>query len=229
VLYLRALKNGMTADEYKGALYFWAPKPLQPAIGDMLGFSSADLQRGGRLQRLNRGPEADFYRDDIAAWRNAQPEEAITFIRKALAEQLRLERLAATGALSRPADAELQQRAVGMIAAAPVRHLATTPLFLWRGAFFPLPVFLVALLYAIWRRDYALGVFVLPGLGTVMFFGLLTHSLPRYSAPILPMAVVTTVLLAAHAIAALWAMYGQRVSSKSLAPRRLGYADDLKT
>ena len=95
VLYLRALKNGMTSDEYRGAFYFWAPKPLQPAIGRMLGFSWSDLQRGGRLQRLNRKPEADFYRDDIAAWRNARPEEAITFIRKALAEQLRLERLAA--------------------------------------------------------------------------------------------------------------------------------------
>jgi len=228
VLYLRALKNGMTADEYKGALYFWAPKPLQSAIGNMLGFSSADLQRGGRLQRLNRGPEADFYRDDIAAWRSARPEEAVTFIRKALAEQLRLERLAATGELAQPADAELQQRAIGMITADPVRHLATTPLFLWRGAFFPLPVLLAALIYAMWRRDYALGIFVLPGLGTVMFFGLLTHFLPRYSAPILPMAVVTTVVLAAHAIAALWTSYGQRVTPKSMVPR-LGYADDLKT
>ena len=229
VLYLRALKNGMTADEYKGAIYFWAPEPLQPAIANIFGITSADLQRGGPLQRLNRGPEADFYSDDIAAWRNARPEEAITFIRIALAEQLRLERLAATGQLAQPADAELQQRAVGIIAADPMRHLATTPLFLWRGAFFPLPVLLAALLYAVWRREYALGAFVLPGLGTVMFFGLLTHFLPRYSAPVLPMAVVTTVVLAAHSIAALWASYGQRVTSRSMAPRRLGYADDLKT
>jgi hypothetical protein len=230
VLYLRALKNDMTPDEYRGAFYFWAPPPLQPAIGRILGFSSSDLQRGGRLQRLNRKPEADFYRDDIAAWRNAKPEETITFIRRALAEQLLLERLAAEGGESaQPADSVLQQRAISMIAENPARHLATTPLFLWRGAFFALPVLLAALVYAVWRRDYALGVFVLPGLGTIMFFGLLTHFLPRYSTPVVPMEVVTVVVLAWCAVSALWRAHAQRFTSKWTAPRRFSYVDDLNT
>ena len=116
-----------------------------------------------------------------------------------------------------------------MIADDPARHLATTPLFLWRGAFFPLPVLLAALVYALWRRDYALGVFVLPGLGTIMFFGLLTHFLPRYSAPVLPMAVVTVVVLAWCAVAPLWRTHAQRFTPKWMAPRRLGYVEDLNT
>ena len=229
VLYLRALKNGMTSDEYRGAFYFWAPPPLQPAIGRMLGFSSSDLQRGGRLQRLNRKPDADFYRDDRAAARNAKPEEAITFLRKAVAEQLRLERLAAESGGGETADSVLQQRAISMIADDPARHLATTPLFLWRGALFPLPVFLAALVYALWRRAYALGIFVLPGLGTIMFFGLLTHYLPRYSAPVVPMAVVTVVVLAWFAVAPLWRTHAQRLTPKWMAPRSLSYVDDLNT
>jgi len=231
VLYLRALKNGMSADEYRGAIYFWAPKPLQPMLASMLGISASDFQRGGRLQRLNRLPDADFYRDDIAAWRAAKPDEAITFIRKALAEQLRLQQLAEASGSAQPADVVLQQRAIGMIAEDPARHLATTPLFLWRGAFFPLPVLLVALAYAVWRRDYAFGVFVLPGLGTIAFFGLLTHFLPRYSVPVLPLAVVAVLVLTWHAAAALWRVRvnTRRLEPKRLAPSRLGYVDDLNT
>jgi hypothetical protein len=230
VLYLRALKNEMTADEYRGAIYFWAPKPLQPALKSLLGVSSSDLQRGGRLQRLNRLPEADFYRDDIAAWRAAKPDEAITFIRKALAEQLRLQRLAvANGESAESADAELQRRAVAMIAEAPARHLATTPLFLWRGAFFPLPVLLAALAVAVWRRDYGLGAFVLPALGTIAFFALFTHFLPRYAVPVLPTAVVTVVVLAWYAASSWKSSHAHRFMSKRLVPRRFGYVDDLKT
>jgi hypothetical protein len=196
----------------------------------VLGVSSSDLQRGGRLQRLNRLPEADFYRDDIAAWRAAKPDEAITFIRKALAEQLRLQRLAvANGESAESADAELQRRAVAMIAEAPARHLATTPLFLWRGAFFPLPVLLAALAVAVWRRDSALGAFVLPALGTIAFFALFTHFLPRYAVPVLPTAVVTVVVLAWHAASSRKSSRAHRFMAKRLVPRRFGYVDDLKT
>jgi hypothetical protein len=217
VLYLRALKNGMTSDEYRGAFWFWGPKPLQPIVGRVLGFSSVDLKRGGRLQRINRVPEAEFYREDLAAWHNAKPGEAITFIRKALAEEERLKRVAAeSGESTQRVDAVLQQRAVAMIADDPVRHLKMIPLLLWRGALFPLPVLLVALVYALRRRDYGLGVFVLPGLGTILFFALLTEFIPRYSAPILPTAVVALVALAWYAVAPVWRTHAHRFAPKWL-------------
>ena len=111
----------------------------------------------------------------------------------------------------------------------PWRHLVATPLFLWRGAFFPLPVLLVALAYAVFRRDYAFGAFVLPGLGTIAFFALLTHYLPRYSVPVLPMAVVTVLVLAWHAFSALWSANAPRLLAKWPASRRLRYVEDLNT
>jgi hypothetical protein len=210
VLYLRALKNGVTPDEYRGAYWFWGPQPLQPLVGRLLGFSAVDLQRGGRLQRLNRLPTAEFYREDLEAWHNGKPDEAITFIRKALAEEERLKRVAAeTGGAgsAQRIDAVLQERAIAMIADEPLRHLKMVPLLLWRAALFPLPVFLIALVYALRRRDYALGVFVLPGLGAIMFFALLTENIPRYSTPVLPLAVVTAAVLGWHAIAPRWRTY----------------------
>jgi hypothetical protein len=91
-----------------------------------------------------------------------------------------------------------------MILDEPMRHLKMIPLLLWRAALFPLPVFLIALVYALRKRDYALALFVLPGLGTIAFFALLTEGIPRYSAPILPIAVVTFLVLASYAVSSLW-------------------------
>jgi hypothetical protein len=218
VLYLRALKNEISWEQYQGAFYYWAPVPLQPAIGAALGFGPADLKRGGRLERFHRVPEAEFYREDIAAWHAGRPDDAITFIRKALAEELRLTRLAEETGAER-ADTIMQREALNMIAANPSRHLATTPLFLWRGAFFAFPVLLAAFLYAAWRRNYPFLVFVVPGLGSLVFFGLVTHFLPRYSVPINPLAVVSLVAFAGIVFSPLWRAQAARLGQKWLTPR----------
>src|SRR5690606_711960 len=88
VLLVRAVKDGMTAEEAKGTLYVWSPRRFQPAIGRLLGFSSSDLLRGGRLQRLNRTTQSDFYADDLAAEAAGMPEKAISYYRSARAERV---------------------------------------------------------------------------------------------------------------------------------------------
>jgi len=227
VLLVRAMKNEMTADEYKGAWYVWAPERLRPMIGAGLEFSERDLQRGGRLQRLNRTAQADFHDDDVAAELAGAPEKAISFYRKARAERVKLARLAEPDAASPTTNVEaaLTERALTMIAENPARHLATTPLFLWRGAFFAFPMLTMALLYALWRREFALGVLALPAFGLVLFYALFSHFIGRYSVPASPVAVACLVVLGKSAVEALrGALWVRAISWRPIAgaqpPRR---------
>ncbi|HEU4619833.1 MAG TPA: hypothetical protein VFV10_17475, partial [Gammaproteobacteria bacterium] len=129
VLLVRAMQDGMTAEEYRGAFFAWAPATLQPVVGRMLGFSRADLRRGARLQRLNREHDSGFYAEDLAAESGGKPENAITYYRKARAERVRLERLAkASGQSDAGIDRLLRERALALIEQRPLRHFAMTPL-----------------------------------------------------------------------------------------------------
>jgi len=198
VLAIRAQKDLMTPEEYRGTFYIWAPSRLQPAIGRLLGFTPRDLQRGGRLQRLNRYPTSDFYDEDVKAEEAGRPDLAISYYRQARAERTKLQLAAAAGGDARAVDADaiLQSRAMAVIREHPFRHLALTIPFLWRGAFVTFPVLLVALVYAMRSRRANLAVFALPAFGMVMFYALLTHFIPRYSVPSVPIIIVAGVLLA---------------------------------
>ena len=198
VLMLRATKNDMTPVEYLGAFYVWAPKPVRPLVGQVLGFGSQDLARGGRLQRLNRG-DSDFHADDLAAERNGRPEDAISFHSRVRAERQRLRAQFIAAGHPHPeiaTDEILQQRALEHIRSHPWRHLAATLPFLWRGAALALPLLLCALGYGLWRRRYDLVLFCLPAFLAVMFYGLLTHFIVRYGLPTWPVALgAATVLI----------------------------------
>jgi hypothetical protein len=195
VLMYRAVDDQMTPEEYRGTFYVYAPERLQGIIGRILGFSPADLQRNGRLQRLNE-VDGDFAEEDLAAERAGAPERAIAYYRRARAERVKMEQVFFAAGGPQPeiaADDALKDRAVSMILQRPWMHLALTIPFLWRGATLVFPVLLIALLHAARRRRYDLLVFGLPAFGAVMLYGLFSHFIGRYDLPSL--CIATVVLL----------------------------------
>ena len=100
------------------------------------------------------------------------------------------------------ADNILKSEALGIIRANPGAHLMLTLPFLWRGALLAFPVLMVAWLTAVGRRDAALFWYVMPALGMVMFYGLLSHFIPRYGIPMYPVALTTALLLIHAALGA---------------------------
>jgi hypothetical protein len=125
---IRAVKDGMTFEEYRGSFYVWAPHGLKPVVGPMLGFSPYDLERGGRLQRLNRSQQADFYEDDIDAEETGRPDRAITYYRMARAERVKLWReMEAVGKTQADADEILKERALAMIRSMPTLGVFVLP------------------------------------------------------------------------------------------------------
>jgi len=204
VLMLRAVKDQMTPREYLGSFYVWAPRPLRAPVGLILGYRNKDLQRGGALQRLNRS-SSDFAADDKRANREGRPEDAISYYRKAQAEQVKVAKaLAAAGNPSPDTEADkiIQQRAMQMIKEHPWRHLALTVPFLWRGATFAFPLLVFTIVLRMRRHRSEFALFAYPAFGLVMFYALLTHFIPRYGSPTLPVAIVGACL-------AYWAWRGR--------------------
>jgi hypothetical protein len=202
VLMYRAVDDRMTPQEYRGTFYFWAPLRLQGFIGRILGFSPADLERNGRLQRLN-DLESDFAADDLAAERAGAPDKTLTYYRQARAERVKLENELYAAGRAQPeiaADDLLKQRAMKIILDHPWRNLALTIPFLWRGATLTFPILLIALLVAVRLRRYDFLLFAAPAFGNVMLYALFTHFIARYDLPALSIATVALVVLARYAL-----------------------------
>lgn len=194
VLLTRAIKDRMTPEEYRGAWYAYAPRPLRWAAGRLTGFTREDLEAGGRLQRLMRFVNpAD--RPAIAA---GDPEAAVSYYARAGAMNAQLEQ---SGPLTpQQVDAALKHRAIEMIRAEPLRHLATTPLYLWRGAPYVFAILICTFVYAWWRRAWWLLAYAAPAFGLVGFYAAVTHFIPRYAEPMWPIAAVCLAVLM-HALA----------------------------
>ena len=88
------------------------------------------------------------------------------------------------------ADFATRNEAIGRIAKHPLKHLAVTPLLIWRGATLIFPILAIAVIYAWRRRRPDLLVFALPGLGLTLFYGAASQFPPRFGYVIYPIAVV---------------------------------------
>jgi hypothetical protein len=200
VLMYRALKDQMTLQEYVGSFYVWGPNSLQRPLGGVLGFSPADLRRGGRLQRLNTALDSDFAADDLAAERAGRPDQTLTYYRQARAERTKIEMeldRAGHPQAELEGDDILKKHAMTLIIEHPWRHLALTIPFLWRGATIVFPVLVFALVIAVRRRRYDLALFALPAFGLVVFFALFSHFIARYGIPAREVATVALIALVA--------------------------------
>ena len=194
VLITRAVKNGMTTEEYKGTFYAYAPYWLQGPMGALTGYKPEDVRAGGSLERLKRRANPS---DELAS-DEGRINDAISYYYRAKA--MLAPKLAAYEAAGNPnplgaADAELKEEAIEMIKAHPGDHFKLILPFIWRGAPFLFPFFLGILVYAWRRRDAPLAAYVLLSLGMFGFYAVLSHFIPRYGEPNAPIAAICAVLL----------------------------------
>jgi hypothetical protein len=193
ILMMRALYDQMNWTEYLGSFYAWAPEgSIRSALGKTLGFNEADLDKGGRLQRLKRYGFAE----DLAAENAGLPEGAISYYRQARAERAKLERELQQLGYSHPeseADVELQNHAMKIILVHPIKHVLMTVPFLWRGAPFIAPLFAFFAAITIKRRRYDLIAYMLPAIAMVAFYAAASHNIPRFNEPAQPIAAVLAI------------------------------------
>lgn len=220
VLLARAYKNEM---DILGGFYYYAPPGVKIRLGRLLGFSEADAELGGRLQRLNRQGDSSFAQSDLAAQNEGRPQDAVSYYRQARAEEVRLRKFYTAQGAENPAllaDAAMQRQALRLIRQKPLRHLLMSALFLWRGMWCmkisttSIPIEMTALainglaFIALWgmaiiglwkRRPEMLGIALLP-VGAIGFYALATHYIPRYSDSLIPNLVVAFVVTGAWGI-----------------------------
>lgn len=222
VLLTRAIKNNMTPDEVRGALFFWGPsfyQKLSTPLG--LGAVPADFQLGGRFQRLNR-ESSNFKSSDLKAQAEGKPEAAVSYYRKAASELSRYVMQAQAEGSSHPqrdGDDHAKRQAKSLILSSPQRHALMTAPFFWRGIWSQpnqgllvknspvyvvfkdlLALFSILALYAVFafgvlRRNLTyIAISVLPVL-MVSFYAAITHNIPRYPAAAIPLMLTCLALL----------------------------------
>ena len=193
VLMHRALLNEMTAQEFAGAWVVWGPPYLHRIVGPLTRYTAADLDAGGRLQRLAESFSGVANERELAAEDAGRPDQAVSWYRKAralyeanLAEFTRERYFYPSGAADRATRTEAARR----IVAHPLKHAALMPLLIWRGAPLTFPVLLLAAVLA-WRRGRPdLLPFVLPAVGLAVFYSAASQFPPRFAEVFYPIAVV---------------------------------------
>jgi len=182
VLYTRALLDQVTPTEYRGTFYMWARPAVRPYVGSLLGFGPKDLEMGGRLQRLSDDLGTELYKHDIQAQVAGRPQDAITMHWQARAERVKLEREFELQGDPHPegaADRAMARKGMSMVQNAFVQNLRLAVPLLWRSAPAMFPALVIVLAYGLLMRRYLLVLFVLPGLGLVVFYAVATHFEPR--------------------------------------------------
>jgi hypothetical protein len=181
----RSFEDSMSRTEMLGAIYLWAPIGQQ-RLGNWLGFSQVDLQRGGKLQRLNDDPDSPLSQADLAFERIGQPAGTVTFYRRARAEREQLQHELEIGQAPHPdVQAERMQEALalGVFLHHPWRHTIVSALFLWRGGARTTLILALVLAVAIRKQRYDLALFAVPTVVITATYAFLTPFFPRYDVP----------------------------------------------
>jgi len=196
VLLIRAVKNQMNPEEFWGGFYAYAPEALQKSYFEkFLGYEEKDLLYGGRLQRLNRG-----HIEDSLAIAEGRSEDIISYLRIAQFKFRNDSEIVVAGEASQDRDKSSKGVAFQMIINHPIDHFKTSFLFGWRGIWFyrgrqALPVLLTFSLYAslaflfvlsIIKRNDSLFIITIVPVLYFLFHAFLTHFIPRYSGPLVP-------------------------------------------
>jgi hypothetical protein len=222
VLLVRAHLSDMSDTEWRGSFYAYGSSLAQAILGPLQGFTEADLDEGGRLERLTRRANDE---NDRRAERAGNPQQAVSYYRTARAERTKLiQEFRAQGVdePGRAADEVIMDRAVSMIRSNPIGHLRTTLSFAWRGIwafdssspigdlvnFMSWIAFVAfAIRWAIKRDSLWLSSVMLP-VGMLLFYAVASHNLSRYNGPLIPFFAICLVL----AIRAAVIYLGARVS-----------------
>jgi hypothetical protein len=201
-LYTRGLMNELSPVEYRGTFYVWARPSIQPLVGSWLGFTPADVQLGGRLQRFSYGWETNVNERDAVAERDAKPADAITDFRRGRAERKRLTRLYESEGVRYPdvaADKTLAEQGMRMVRAHPLDDAKMAIPLLWRSAALLFPALAIGIGYGLRARRPELALYLLPAFLYLAFYALATPFEPRPALLAYPSAVVA-VLVMLHAL-----------------------------
>jgi len=216
VLYIRAVKNQMTAEEVRGAWYLYGPS-IYHQLGEKWSYAR---------------PVANELDPTQGAWmrvnRNRSPNSFFASIKNEFSQAM-----ATTDAAGQPATVKqvakgMSNKAVASILDNPMKHAGMSFVFLWRGMWGVAPVdfygikphldlmvaelamlffYLLAavfLLRALLRRDFPSFMLCLLTLGGVAFYASLSHFLPRYMVQFYP----AFVLMATLQIFSMWGRRG---------------------
>jgi hypothetical protein len=200
----RAAMDSMSSEEFRGTFYVWGDPRLQPLLGRVLGFSPADLQKGGRLQRLNESPDSGFYESDLAAEDAGTPEAAVTYFEQSRAEREKIRSEVAAENVANPdalVDKRLTRLALERIEGNIGGHLRMTIAMLWRCCLVSVCFLLIALPVTLLRRNYALAALIVPALMFLSFNAFVSNFFPRYELIDRPLVIV----IAAVSFHLLWA------------------------
>jgi hypothetical protein len=198
-VWTRGVLDHMTADEYKGTFYAWAPYPFGGLVRRVLGYSKADLELGGRLQRINDS-SSSFAQRDVAAEDAGRPQDTFTYYRRSRAERVILVNAFTAAGNPQPwmlADRELMRRGEQLIEQHPWSHLALSLPMMWRAGYIAFPPLALAFLHAFRRRRETLLWTVLPSLAVVVFYAVASPFEPRYAMPAYPLVVCLLVTVVA--------------------------------
>lgn len=203
ILMIRAEKDQMNHEEFKGAFYVYSPNVLKRLMFEWIGYKQSDYWDGGKLQRLNRD-----LKNDNAAIEAGDYERIHSFLRKTMYVTIPAVR---SEALQKGIDPDkyLKEKAVELIMKNPAKHLKTSLAFAWRGLWFYqgnhlsyvllIAISYFAFLYIFFKSVFSLDVmmlvfFAMPVL-VFLFHSLLTHNISRYLLPMLPFVSISLVVL----------------------------------
>ncbi len=206
VLLVRAYKNAMTREEFKGAFYAYAPASLKVLMKSITGFNAKDRLTGGRLQRLTRFPVGDIEKRDAG-----DEKGAISYYMQATTHDRNVHqtfyRQVADPIQARIlGDQAIKQEALQRIKQNIPAHLKAALVFAWRGAWpcntvdgrwkntYPkqpmwqeiLPFLGLITMFGLFivgalKKQVPYVILSLLGVSTFTFYTMTTHFLPRYS------------------------------------------------
>lgn len=196
VLLIRANINRMNFTEFVGSFIVWTPDEEVKRLGARL-FGENYRKEGGKLERLSR-------------IRGSQ-----SFYRKARDQRSELVKASNLPRENNQVNNQLKEAALEQIAAHPLKHLVVTLPIAWRGLFveegfslkiplLPLSVnspTIISLLYfaslaytaflSVKEKSWQMFALILPALFLYGIHSLLTHNIPRFNAPLIPIFIIT--------------------------------------
>ena len=203
VLLTRAVKNTMTNEEYKGSFYVYAPVSFQKTIFDKLGYNENDLLPGGKYCRLIRhqpGDEENVIYGD--------PSLVTSYWEKAKAISIGIDRK--NKKIIDQYGKNKSEASKNLIFKNFDQHIYMVLPFSWRGiwSFSGRSYFLIMLfdllcflcfftvpLMAIKNKNSTLFIFSLFSIGIFVFHALFSHFLWRYSAPLIPITIISFMVI----------------------------------
>ena len=206
VLYIRATKNQMTAEEVRGALYLYGPS-LYQHLGNKWGYAK---------------PSNNELDPNEGAWirvnRNRSPHSFFASVKAELKQAMSVPDANGKTKTLNEVAADMNRTAIASILNQPLKHLGMSFVFLWRGMWGVSPIdfygvkahhdlivaelgllsfYAMAFVFLVmaWvKRRLSMIMLSLLALGGVSFYAGLSHFLPRYMLPFYPVFVLLALL-----------------------------------